>query len=286
LAVAACELIVALVGFGTWQAVEAQIQTRRAVAKEAEIARLLDSVEKRDAATLPTTDLLEDVKKLRAAMERDLAPSGHPLTPQQQTLLHRGMKYLDKVQPYAARDPKLANEVAAAWKQVGIIFQPIDRKTALMAFNNAVVILNGSPIKDESQPPPVVNKDSPAQRRLPATGSAPLPHPFPPAPPALPAMASSAAPAVDPTAYEEFMTQLASAEAKSQVAEQTITELRANAQKLGHLLHPDIETQYLRMKMALEAARKAGAEGNLNSATENLSIARANAERVLKSGGR
>ena len=280
LAVAVCALIAALLGFGTWQAIEAQIQTRRALAKEAEIARLLDSVEKRDAATLPASDLLQDVKDLRAAMERDLAPNGHALTPRQQTLLQRGMSYLNKVQPYAARDPKLATEVAAAWKQVGIILQPANRKLALLAFKNAAIVLNEGP--PAGDPPPATKEATSVARRPPAAASVAT---APPPPPPLDPLPTPV-PALDPAAYEEFMTRLASVEAKSQVADQTIAELRANAEKLGQKVHPDIEVQYLRIGLSLNAARKAAAEGDFNHATENLNIARTFAERVLKAGGR
>ena len=90
----------------------------------------------------------------------------------------------------------------------------------------------------------------------------------------------------DAPAYDEFKIRLASTEARSQAADITIAELRKNAARLGQAVHPDIESMYVRMKLALDAAKKAADEGNMQTADENLGIASATADRVLKAGGR
>jgi predicted Ser/Thr protein kinase len=295
LAVAICALLIVLGVFGASQALEARGQSRRVLAREAEIARLarlLDVLDKRDSANLPASVRVEDVRQLREALGRDLPSAGHALIPQQRALLQRGMNYLEKVKPYAAGDPALAGEVAAAWKQVGVIYQQVDPNVASIAFNNATGVLSGTAAAESAQGP----RHGQAPSAAPGSGAARL-HGDPRRPEASqpgavlqqdePDQAASAnRNVVDAAAYKEFKSSLDSVTAKSLVADDTIAELRRNAQRLGQVVHPDIETWYQRMKLALDAAKKAADGGDLHEANENLGTADANADRVLKEGGR
>lgn len=291
LAVAVAVLIALLCGFGAWQAVEAQIQSRRATEKEAEVSRLLDRVENRDAAQVPASERVEDVKKVREALSIGIAPAGGDLTPQKRALLQRGVQYLDKVQPYAGQDPALAGELAAAWKQVAVIYKPVNPTMASLAVTNANVVLGSG----GATPSPDTSTASHAvQEPLVAATPHPVPGVTPSAPPRAQEQVETTTPTPQPptrspadaAAYDEFKIRLAFTEARSQAADVTIAELRKNAARLGQAVHPDIESMYVRMKLALDSAKKAADEGNMQTADENLGIASATADRVLKAGGR
>ncbi len=300
-AVAVSALILSLGGFGAWQALDAQIQTRRAVAREAQIAAILDSLEKQDASTLPEAARVDDVKKLRDALSQDLAGKNQDLKPPVRALLQRGVNYLDKVQPLAAGDPALANEVAAAWKQVGTIYQPVNPQLSVMAFDNAAnvgkatgnavspgVNNNAAPGKPDlnSGRTPVPQPETPlaAVRQSRAPVFTPVPDQQEPPPPIRPV--ENPRPSPNPAALGEFKMRFASVSAKSQTADAVIASMRDNARKLGHVLSPNIETMYTRMKLALDAATKAADEGDLESANDNVNIANVTADRLLKEGGR
>jgi hypothetical protein len=160
---------------------------------------------------------------------------------------------------------------------------------ASLAVTNANVVLSGggAPTSDTSTAP----------RGGPETGAQTTPRQPPAITPAAPRRqqeveATNLAPEaparspVDPAVYNELKIRLASVEARSQAADVTITELRKNAARLGQAVHPDIESMYVRMKLALDAAKKAVDEGDMQAADENLGIASATADRVLKAGGR
>jgi eukaryotic-like serine/threonine-protein kinase len=291
LAVAVAVLIALLGGFGAWQAVEAQIQSRRATEKEAEVSRLLDRVENRGAADVPASERVEDVKKVREALSSGIAPAGGDLTPQKRALLQRGVQYLDKVQPFAGKDPALAGELAAAWKQVAVIYKPVNPTMASLAVTNANVVLSGG---GSTAAPDTSTASHAGQEAVVAATPHPVPALAPSAPPRQQQQVEATSPAPQPptrspadaAAYDEFKIRLASTEARSQAADITIAELRKNAARLGQAVHPDIESMYVRMKLALDAAKKAADEGNMQTADENLGIASATADRVLKAGGR
>jgi hypothetical protein len=74
--------------------------------------------------------------------------------------------------------------------------------------------------------------------------------------------------------------------AKAQTADEVMTQLRATSAALGQIVHPDTANAYNRMKLALAAATRDFDTGLLGDARENLDIADAWANRVLKAGGR
>jgi eukaryotic-like serine/threonine-protein kinase len=290
LAVAVAALILVLGIFGTWQTLEAHIQTRRAD----EISRLLDFLDKQDASKISAPIRVEEVRKLREAIGRDLAPAGRNLSTQRIALLQRGMNYLDKVKPYAAQGSDLAREIAAAYKEVGTIYQPVNPGLALLAFRNAVVVAGGN-VGGASD----IGGRNPGQIPDLAGSPAARPKPIPQADPMSNSAESSDKPSSEPPwaaaspaapedkgMYEEVRARMDSVVTKAGLADQTIEELRKNAQGLGYVVHPDIERQYASMRIALDAAKKALDKGDLPGAKENLGIANARADRVLKAGGR
>jgi serine/threonine protein kinase len=285
LAVAVAALIFLLGGFGAWQTLEARMQARRAD----EIARMLDFLDKQDAAKISTPVRIEEVRKLREAIGRDLASPGHDLSPQRIAFLQRGMNYLDKVKPYAAHDSDLARELAATYKEVGVIYQPVNPSQAQEAFRDAAIVLRGD-VGGGSDNRSHRSGGSAAVRSEPAPGLAPVStppeaanEPSPSEPAAAPAPPPSPE---DKPAYEEIKTHLDSVLAKAAAADQTMQDLRKNAQAQGYVVHPDIEQQYKGMQLALDAARKALDEGDIETAKDSLGIANARADRVLKASGR
>ena len=91
---------------------------------------------------------------------------------------------------------------------------------------------------------------------------------------------------MDRAEYEDVKGRLMSAITKGRIADETMADLKNNASKLGQLVHPDITTNYTRMKLALDAAQKELEDGDLTAVRESVGIADACASRVLKSGGR
>jgi serine/threonine protein kinase len=280
LAVAACALILLLGGFGGWQMVEARLQARHV----AELSRLLDNVEKTNAAKASASDLLDYVKKFREALARDLTPTGKTLTALQQTLLQRGMKFLEKVRPAAENDPKLAIEVAAAWKQVGILYQPVNSSLAQTAFKRAEVVVEAAPAQEAERIAPIERRPaapSPARSAAVAVSTEIAAPETPP-----PVVATSRPAAMDAAGYEQYSARLAPVRSLTATADETMALLRQSSRKLGAAVHPEIEARYARMRLALEAAERDAAAGDFPSANENLAIAKALADKVLKDGGR
>jgi predicted Ser/Thr protein kinase/predicted negative regulator of RcsB-dependent stress response len=273
--------VIAVLGiFGASQALEARIQTRRALEREAEIARLLDAYDKKDPASLPIS-ARDDVKKLRDAIRQDLAPDGKPLTPKSQALLDRGMKFLEKVKPLAAQDPGLAVELSGAFQDAGTIYRNSSPQRAHTAFSDAALILN------QSGPERAANSVAPAEaaKNLPAS-TPPQPqgrNPAPPPPQGVPPVPVAAAPPPVPGELRDLMD---TAQSKAVAAQSVYESLVASSAKLGQVVHPDITTNYNNMQSALRAAQQDADAGNFEGAKEQLGRAQAFAARVLKAGGR
>jgi hypothetical protein len=278
LAVAVATLILLLGIFGAWKTLEARIQSARAD----DMSLLIGLLERQDPATVSAPVRVQEVRKLREAIGRDLASGGRNLSPQRIALLQRGMKYLEKVKPYAAADAELAREVAATYKEVGTIYQPIDASATggpdPGGPNSGQLHGPGGTLAE-----PVVSRSGPAPRLPPVSNPAEpagKPHPAEPTPAAAPP------PPVDQATYEEVKARLDSVTSKAGTADRLIEDLRKNAKAQGRVLHPDIEAHYGSMKGALDAAKKALDEGNIPAAKEKLDIASAFADRVMRDGGR
>jgi hypothetical protein len=277
-------VILFLAGFGAWKTAEAQTQQKRIDA----LARLLDADEKRAAASVPPAAWAADVRKLREAIKRNTASDGSQLTTQRQSLLARGMKYLDKLKAFASQDPVLATELAGAYKALGSILEATSPTMAQNAYDGAAMVLNNVPAgepariaapnktpKTLSEPrryAHIVNPDfgnpSPAPDNLTAEPfPPPLAAPLPPPPPEL----------------ERLMDTV---KGKARTAEEMYNFQNANLQRQGLILHPNIVEDYNRMELAIESANRSTAAGNFDAANEQLDIAKAHADRVMKTFGR
>jgi tRNA A-37 threonylcarbamoyl transferase component Bud32 len=289
LAVAACMLLVLLAVFGAWQALEAQIQTRRVVAKETEIARLLDTLNKNNTQNALPAARVEGARQIRQALQRDL-PAGSPeaaaATPERHELLRRALEYLDSLRPFAIGDPALANELAQSYQALGALAQAHFPDLALTAFQHGAAILaalgEAAPqtARPPEQSPPAVRS---AGAQLPRS-AAPVTEAAPPTD--APQEIAPPVPAVDPKVRQAVESRLMDVTAKSQTADEVLEQLRASSQKLNQMVHPDITRAYNRMKLELAAGQRDFENGSFDSAREHLDIADALAAKVLKAGGR
>jgi predicted negative regulator of RcsB-dependent stress response/predicted Ser/Thr protein kinase len=282
LAVAACAVMAVLGLFGAWQALEAQIQTRRAMDREAQIARLLDALDKKDAASLPFS-AREDVKQLREAIHQDLGSDETALTPKRQALLDRGMKYLEKVTPLAAQDPALAGELAVAYREAGTIYRNTSPTMAHTAFTNAASVLTTAVDPRGNSPTAGSSAVVDAQKNARADAITRQPpveinNPVPPPPPQ---PVATIAPV--PGDLRDLMDTV---QAKEAAAQSVYESLNASSRRLGQIVHPDITANYTRMEAAIRSAHLDADSGNFDGAKEQLDIAQAFAARVMKAGGR
>ncbi len=98
---------------------------------------------------------------------------------------------------------------------------------------------------------------------------------------------AAAAPAGIPAALmAELQDDLARAETRIQIAEATLAPLIANLEQQGHTLNSDTMTAMSRMKTMLDKGRREMAAGHAAAAKESFAIARALADKVLRSVGR
>jgi predicted Ser/Thr protein kinase len=283
IAVATAAVIALLGAFGAWQAIEAKMQTERAIDREAQITRLLDALDKRDAATLPVSARVEDVKKLREAINQDLGADGAVLTPQRQALLDRGMNYLEKVKPFAAQDPALAGELAGAFQAAGKIYRNSSPQMAHAAFTNAASILTSAGANPEGTPSPA--------RSSAGVETAKTTHPEVATVRSPVANGSAAAPPPEPVATTapvpgDLRNLMDTVQAQEAAAQSVYESLTASSKRLGQIVHPDITANYNRMEAAIHSALRDADSGNFDGAKEQLDIAQAFATRVMKAGGR
>ena len=318
LVVAVCSLVLFLGIFGTWQALEARTQSHRAAAGEAQIAKLLDKIDQRGAAQENLPALLADVKQLRQALDSQAADPQQELTPQGRAVLERGVKYLEKLKPYAAKYPALATEVAYSYKQMGVIYQTGQPKLALEAFNNAAVMFktasSGEPDKGmyrdqwvfitarirslggtvpdfaiipvrresggsaEGQTGPL---GTPSVQPQQSAWEAPVARPLPDA-----EIVPNSAAAIGNVPYTPlFLEKLGPVESSTRLAEGTMKQLQDIARQQGQALNPSIAQLHTNMRLALDRAKKEAAEGNTDAAIESLVAANTYAKRLQKEGG-
>ena len=318
LAVAVCTMLLVLGMFGAWQALEAQIQTRRAMAKETEIARLLDRLNRNTSQDVPTAARANDVRQIRQALERDF-PAASAATsapsPERRELLRRAIQYLDGLRPYALADPALGSELAQAYQTLGVLADLHYPELALAAFQDAASIFATLAPGDPEAGPyrtqwqfltsrirglggsvplfaATLELSSPDPPRAPPRYNNSSPRPAPAAPAEPPPPADTGAdraqpvPAVDNAARQAVESRLMEVTAKAQSADEVMAQLRASSAKLGHIIHSDISTAHNKMKMELSAGQRDFENGSLDTARDHIGIAEVWANRVLKAGGR
>lgn len=325
IAVAVVLLVLTSGGIGAWKTVQVQIRTRQVEAREAEIKHLLDTIEKRNQLQPPDTPptgtgpndskraeaAREDVRKLRHAMEQDLAPAwsinpGDAVA--RRALLDRAARYLGTLRPLAAHNGPLAGDLGRAYLELGKLFELVSRDHALDAYINAaslmrepsngdadsssnggdwayivgrIKILGGTVPGSEksvalkSPPPTHPGKPSPAQSNQDIADNQEPPEP------------ERLAPSVmSQEDYDAVLLRYDSAVAKCNSADQIMEQIRKDTEQLGQAVNPDIVANYNAMNRALKSARQALDKSDLAAARENIGIATEYARRVLKAGGR
>jgi serine/threonine protein kinase len=313
IAVAVCTLLVALALFGAWQAVEAQVQSRRAMAKESEVARLLDTLNRSSARA-------SGVRQVREAMERNFprdsagGPAG-PSTapPERRELFMRVLRYLDSLRADAAADSMLASELAQSYQSLGVLAEPLYPDLALSAFQNAAAVFLSLSAGDPAAGPYRAQWQFVASRIRALGGTVPEPvHAATPvtltadAPrtsaravssrnraaasdTAEPAFANAAPQpepiGVDPAVRQEVMSRFSEIRAVAQTADRMMEQMNASAAKLNQAVHPDIVKAHFQMQSAMEEAQREMESGNFDGAREKLERAEAWARRVIKAGG-
>ena len=144
----------------------------------------------------------------------------------------------------------------------------------------------------ETETAPVVSRAPVPAPRAPAR-----PEPLPvradpvPAPAAITPAARSAPPSASPagipaSVMADLQDDLARAESRIQTAEVTLAPLIANLERQGQTLNSDTMTAMSRMRTMFDKGRREMAAGNAAAAKESFSIARAWADKVLRSVGR
>jgi len=127
--VAAVAGLIVLAGFGAWQWRRVQIQNAGIAARETRLRALLDQVEAHLDQTSAITEQQvsqrnQDVQLVRNAFETEfpavVAAKPGP-NPARDTLLDRGVRYLDRARALPVRDAGLDSEVAAAYQQFGVL---------------------------------------------------------------------------------------------------------------------------------------------------------------------
>ncbi len=325
-AVAVCLLVLVSLGIGAWQTVAAQIHARMADVREAEMKHVLDILDQSNTlkprpgsahpgsgpSSLPVSAAarVDDIRKLRGALDQDLAKawSLRPgLTPERKTLLERTARYLDSVRPYVAESAALATEVAGAYRELGVLYEPVYRDYALLAYRSAAQALEQASGGDPNRGPDRSQWAFIAGRITSLGGTIPiyvpvLPAAASPKPPEKKRLMSSqqdtpgtepgqvplvpVQPPPDPAEYEVVHSSLQMAIGKAKIADQTFAGLKEEVEANGRSLHPDIISTRTHMQIALDSAREALERGDLAAARANIDIARECARRVMKEVGR
>lgn len=310
-AVVVCALIVLSLGIGTWQTIAAQIRDRMADIREAEMRHVLDILDQRNTITPHAgTARVEDIRKLRSALDHDLgkAWSLRPaMTPERKALLERAARYLEGVRPYAAENAALALEVAGAYQQLGLLYEPVYRDCALSAYKNAAQSLAHASAGDPSHGPNRIQWAFIVGRITSLGGTIPVYVPVLPldistsaekkkdaiVPPqrTTKEVESSAlllvpVPTVlDAAEYEFLSSRLEAADNKSKLADKYYEEVSVSLNSRGEIVHPRIASNHAQMHNALDSARRALAKGDLAEARTSINVAIEFARRVTSDLG-
>ena len=281
LAVAACAAMVLLAIFGAWETLEAQLESRKAIERDAEISRLLDALDQKGVGSGASFSRVEDVRKLREAIHTDLGSKNVTLTPERKALLDRGVSYLEKVKPFAAQDPALAGELAGAFREAAAIYRNTSPQKAHVANSDAEALLN----TDSAQP----NAPTPApeaQATAPTHLASATPSRQNQTPANEPPIPPQQAPSTPPAIPADLQDRIEAVQAKESTAQSVYDSLVASSSRLGQIVHPDITSNYNHMEAAIRSAQRDADSGNYAGAREQLDIAQAFADRVMKAGGR
>jgi serine/threonine protein kinase len=312
LAVVVCALIFLSLGIGTWQTITAQIHARLADVREAEMKHVLDILDQRNTvAPHAGAARVDDVRKLRSALDHDLAKAWSlrpAMTSERKALLGRTARYLDGVRPYVVENAALALEIASAYQDLGVLYEPVYRDCALLAYKNAAQSLEHASGGDPSHGPNHVQWAFIVGRITSLGGTIPVYVPVPSggtsksaektksaiAPPRQSAeeVDSFVTPMVvvpvppDPAKYEFLNTRLEMAVNKGKSADKFFNEMNASLNSKGEIIHPRIAETHARMHNAIDSARRELGKGDLAEASTDINIAIEYARRLTNDLGR
>ncbi len=291
--------------------------------RETKLRALLEQLDSRlDAAT--AVERVADVGTVRKAFAKEY-PAIAVRRPGNGVVMTRAIRYLDRVQAVAPSAPALGIEVADAYQELGILQEnsapsPVNRGAALETYRKAAVTLASYPADSAVLERMAMlrervqklggNLDEPATAEVPvapipeaAPAAAPKASPPPagqpaqtppptvavpdPVPEPVAPVAAAPAPAgLSAAVLSELQDDLRGAESRIQAAEGALAPIIANLAQQGHTLNADTLASMARMKAMLEKGRREMAGGNAAAAKESFTIARAIADKVLRSVGR
>jgi serine/threonine protein kinase len=320
-AVADVAVILLALGIGSWQAVAGQMRVRMAEVHEAAVKQMLETLERDNAkpqtpnsgSAVPgsLSQRVSDTRKLRIALENDLAPawSLRPgLTPERKALLERAARYLSSVRPFVAENSMLAIEVAGAYQEIGTLCEPGYRNFALQAYSSAAQTLEQVSGGDPSHGPQRTQWEFIIGRITSLGGALPAYPPTAPAKPSpkstpgegqtttasdpapktepTPVMPIPIQPVPDPAEVDAVRSSLDAAVSKAKIADEIFVEFKNSLEAKGQALNPDIVSNHTHMQRAIDAARTALEKGDLDAAQMNVRIANEYARRVMSTFGR
>ena len=310
-AVAIAALILSSCGVGVWKTLQAHNQAILAQASQDALTRMLDRLEQKTGPEPANNSIavsaqrVDNVRNLRHALQQN--PTSVMLTSQRRTLLERAANYLDSMGIYAVNNAALAAELAAAYMQIGVLYQPGYRDQAIAAFSSAAHMLQcaagGDPSRSSYREQwtfilarltvlggGLHTEDSATTtanpRKLPRPKE---PNPIASATPDQSVVQEQPQPVpipVDPVEYEAVKKRLDFALTKQRIAGQVMQSIKDETSSLRGTVNVEILANYEHMNQALESASKALENGNLDAAQQNIRSAIEYARRVMKDGGR
>jgi hypothetical protein len=242
-----------------------------------------------------------------------------PGTESQPALTPDGAEVLFTWKPEGAKNPALAEEMAAAYQQVGVMQESgvRDGERAKVSYRAAAELLGGLPEERrrlaaveqrvtflEQKIGKVAVKVSPvaaepaatgepegapvAVARVPAVASMPASAPVvvAAAPVSVPETRPAAAPRISAEDASALETRLVGVMAKAENAESSVAKLQADLQRQGLSVHPSTVDALASMRAALAKAKRQFAAGDVNGVNESLAAAEVYAARAGKAAGR
>lgn len=162
--VAAVAAFLLLGGVSVWQWVRMHNEEAQAAGREAELRKLLDSLEARakqdNGAPQDMTQRIADLRRLRDAFDKELAPllAMNDAAPAgTKAILAQAARYLDRLAPQAQAAPELGLELATTYQQAGILQEKSVKSNpagsgALQSYTKSATLLNQVAAVNPSDP--------------------------------------------------------------------------------------------------------------------------------------
>lgn len=289
-----------------------------------ELQKNLDSAPKTSTGAVIVP--VGDIQKLRKAFQDNfpaIAARRASAAPAQSALLQEGLQYLDRVSPAAAapNSGDLGVELGTAYQSLGDLEQAtissngVTKQQTLDTYKKAAVVFSsfvgthpnsdtvrtrlaslntrirnlGGQIVLPQEPQQIAQQTpSPQDNTVETPQIVPVKHKVSSAPQPSSPVENSEPPPTPKTARisPELEERLTNVGTKVDSAEQSLAPVGQSLASRGESLNADTLARISRMKSSLEKAKQAAATGDEATATENLNIAEALAEKLLRSVGR